>query len=407
MVMAFGGVARNARGLATEVNKLANFLALDPAIDLKPNCKATLDYIEERLHCTLTVYNRRRRILYYGGKSLLLEYREIALLWSQRTWALISDSGNFLHEYHCEACPQMFDHACNLTRHKKSCPYYQHFLKTGEIPTGTIPRQERVLEGVWRSSANTLVDDLNRVTQLRLTAADLCQQHMACFDCESALMRSGDIFSGFPHDTRITHYVSNHQLFCVGVVSSLPGYTDTKVFIRSSQESAEFVQSFVEYLLELADRSYVAMKVKLRPVFDRLADLYRSHKATDNKPWMRRVCHMTIRLDKHCKIFTVAGYNIFRYDITLLKRQGFLDLLNRLDGPVQLMKRSRGTYLTITCERLKFVDQINFTGPVSLRSLLQAFAPADQKKSYFPYNKIRKLSDLGTGLPVYEDFEDV
>ena len=47
-----------------------------------------------------------------------------------------------------------------------------------------------------------------------------------------------------------------------------------------------------------------------------------------------------------------------RYDITLLKRAGFLDVLNQYDSPVSILKRTKGTYLTVTSERLKFVDQV-------------------------------------------------
>ena len=67
---------------------------------------------------------------------------------------------------------------------------------------------------------------------------------------------------------------------------------------------------------------------------------------------------MNERLNSHCKQLIVGGYNIFRYfvsyidgipiyyfcryDMTLLKRCGLLDVLNKLDGPVKVMKRRKG-----------------------------------------------------------------
>ena len=354
------------RGLERKTNKLLKFYCEKAGIKHFDGVTLDqLDSISRLFKIPINVYeqdeNRSTNLIF---RSTLCTGTVLNLnLWDEH-FSFIKDLEIYSQSFRCKKCDKMWKKSGNFHRHIKTCEVgVKEYYKSGTFTLKPTIFDELETTGI-------IIPQSLRTFPFRAT-----------YDIECMLQNTEKT------STEKTEYTAEHVLASISVCSNVPGYEKPKCFILSKDgEQNKLVQNFLDYLLEISDRSAMLMR-------ERFGD------------YMDIICSSPLagRFEQYVNQMPVLSFNGAKYDLKILKTH-LIPLLVKSESMKFVIKKGTG-YMVITTEELKFLDIIHYIAPgFSYDMFLKAYG-AEQFKTYFPYEYFDSLEKLDSKVfPSYDHF---
>ena len=285
-------------------------------------------------------------------------------------FSYVTDLTKLAKSYACDKCNQHFQNNRDLSRHTEICNINQVdvFNKYSKI---------------WQCKRNLIIE----LSDYFEVDVDFKYDYLVTYDCESIQLKIKENL------TKKLSYVTQHVPISLSIATNIPGYEQEKFIL--SKDPKELTKQMFLYLDELSDKSEKLMKIKLKPLIDKINE-YTNEKKRDK---------YIQQINDYCSILPVVGFNSSFYDTCLLLNEGFMsEILNRNSEPFILKAGNR--YKQIKTNKLNFIDQISYCAPgTSLDSFIKAY-DVGENKGIFPYewfDSYNKLDFLVKDLKI-EDF---
>ncbi len=305
--------------------------------------------------------------------------------------------------------------------------YIQMFSsKSDNVPTGKQMQRTNKLRFLPGRRYNQMATVEQQLNGLGIGTGTLFQQHYSfcCLDTEAYMP---NFFTTKPHMSNTTNprrndlpysnsldFITIHELLLIVLSYRLPNETQikTRLFWRQRGQSPEkLLCDMVHFLNTLSDK--ISRRLRdgdFRPLLKRIDDM--AFKNANNYFLHKQIDSARKSVLRFIRRMLVITYHGARYDIPLLRRYGFLQILQELDGNeyFKILKK-KTSYLAITTDKLRFIDILNFT-PVkaSLGVFLKCFGITQEEgKQTFPHGCVKRLSDINKPITsiTYSDFHDV
>ena len=321
-----------------------------------------------------------------------LDYPPIYLNLYGKHFSYIKNFSTYAKRYKCLMCERIFDQACNLKTHTKTCSNEVKEVYVG----GKFKPKETIFD--WLAKEGYDVPEEDRYYKF-----------ISVYDYEAIQVKNEETLKG-----RSIRYT--HQPISFSVCSNIPGHTqpvhkvsskpqklvDKMVRIQlEHQKTAESIMQskfawIIESLqakLDMFEERYPETSKKL--FFDSDKKEVREYK--NNKSLLRAV-------QKYCRQLPILGFNSQKYDIPLIRRY-LPSSLERLDTLPDFVIKKTNTYMAITTPRLKYLDLINYLAAgTSLEAFYKAYDVSTTKGTfcYEWFNSYEKLRYRG--LPPQTQF---
>ena len=377
-------------------------------------CFSIFDYAtKQTLYTTLSPYNRKFIDVY-------LAYDTIT-----RSYVCISHIERFLSMFCCKHCQRPFLKAWIRERHEtSSCPVLLQSNSTTDettniVYTSLVRTTKADLQMVQKFAGrfhirDDILDELEKVG-LYVAAehrADFIVDKFCVFDTESAMCKALLDDADFAIRTECYEFTRAHRALLLCVADNiLPTRAEANsVVFRARQPHGDpMLQEFVDHLMTLQAAHSMRMRARLHPFIEELNALAIQAQAQNNKHWYKRIKSAARKLDQHCERLHIFGFNIRRYDMSVLAFSGLFQVLSEQCGKLSAVKKGTG-YMSVRAGDFVFLDWLSFLSPVSLRVYLQSVFPdrADLQKLYFPYSVLSDFSCLDRSVDTitYADFDD-
>ena len=318
-------------------------------------------------------------------------------------FSYILDFKLYSKAHKCRSCDSLFDNRWLCSRHELTCQGKTKFLFPGGIfkpPASVFDKMEQ--HGI------PLPHPEHQMYPYRVT------YDIECFmDQDKSDMTDTDKLS----------WIATHRVASISVCSNVPDYTEPKCFVSAGSE-VQLVQDFVEYLDGIATKAHELVEARYTELTKTLADLMHEEDTlfsneesdsdtnpdTSKQSRPKPIATLWSEFQRWKKQLPVIGFNSSKYDVNAMKSGLFPSLLQYCvqneEGMRQMnVIKKLNTYMSISTEKLKILDILNFLAPnTSLAKFLKSFK-IDEGKGVFPYEWFTSLDQLSeTQLPPHEAF---
>jgi len=308
--------------------------------------------------------------------------------------SLVTRPEEFCCKYVCAKCSVSFPRSDAKTRHEKSCKGYPEEDEQGGSGTGSTVLDRKYVGGYFKERRGLF----KRLREVLIPVDESEEEYewFACFDVECLL-------KDLPQNEKANSAcISEHQCVSIAVSSNVPGFQEGVCFVQPS--SSKLVEEMLRYLHLVQEKASELVGIQLRGPCEKLKDKLTNSDCKKERLELRRLLS---ELETFIERLPVLGFNSSRYDILVLREQ-LLSQLNLPEDERAFVCKKETGYLCINTSHFSFLDCLLYLSPgTSLNDFLLGYASEDpdQKKFWFPYEKLRCLSDLQSrDMPVYNDY---
>ncbi|MCP4652814.1 MAG: hypothetical protein GY858_05465 [Candidatus Omnitrophica bacterium] len=216
-------------------------------------------------------------------------------------------------------------------------------------------------------------------------------KYHAVFDSEAFWTK----FSPTQKFGKSSEIVGSLTPFLVAVASNVPYFEKAKLFWLD--ESPNYIEDFIQYLIEISKAQTRILLAELRPLI-----CFLKEKASFLKSY--KVKKIFSNFLSYISRLPVISYNGAGFDAKIL-REHVIPALIKIEGKIEFCTVRQGRYLLLQTRRLRFVDTLSYLGQGNFISYEKFLKSLDipEAKLKMPYEFIRSLDDLKYhGLPDLE-----
>ena len=261
-----------------------------------------------------------------------------------------------------------------------------------------LGKTEYKFPGGFYSSPKTVFDKLEQ-QGIRVPPEERLFEWFLVYDFEAILQK---VQNDSSPKLQWTH---QHLPISVSLCSNVDQYTQPHCIIEPEIET--LVQTMVDYMTRIADRSHQLARDKFASVFEELD--YRMEnidgpldleELAEDQEWMqeREKMQKTIEdlkteLDDYCRQIVCLGFNSANYDINLVKTH-LAKHLGMHDGQKVFTIKRNNQYACLSTERFKILDITQYLAAgTNYASFLKAF-DVSEAKGFFPYEWFDSVEKL-------------
>lgn len=204
-----------------------------------------------------------------------------------------------------------------------------------------------------------------------------------------------------------------HVAVTGAIYSTVPGFDRDYCFDNEDPEA--LIRDIYAKLLEISDESYCLEKEKFKAEFETLetlrakikSELAMAKDGCKEKASLNKIEKLIALFEKYCREHTVLGFNSGRYDLQLVKRVLYPDMVKRArQARNEKLKVGRSfprciargnKVMAFSTDNLKFLDLMNFIAPgFTLAKFIESFTNGKEIKGKFCYEFARSYDALLT-----------
>ena len=315
----------------------------------------------------------------------------------------IYDFKTYAKKYQCPSCERHFNHLSNYKRHLTACSNRTKF----KFPGGFFSPNESIFDQLAEFGINVSEDNQT-------------YKWFATFDFESMLEKTDE------HPSKKLYWLQKHHPVSVSICSNVPGYEEPVCFINPDlnlllTEMFDHLNNVQRVTQGLAEEKWGYAITELNDQIKQWApkdsgsdsdeDNSESEERNSekegcqgNKIMYRKLKYLKSKLTEYMNQLPLIGFNSASYDINLIKSKLF-SFMNFANDEVGYVIKRNNSYISISNEKYKFLDILQFLAPGSSYSkFLKAFE-ANESKGFFPYEYFDCIERLNeTALPPHECF---
>ncbi len=156
-------------------------------------------------------------------------------LWRNH-YSYIKNLSVYANKYPCKKCGKIFPTICRLFRHASS----ECGVTKNTFPGGIYTPQENIFD-ILEAEGISISNEIDRYFKYRII-----------YDTESF-----QYTKNLPENTQTITYTASHQLASIAVISNVPKYEKTKVFIVSdTKNDYDITVDMLQYMIEISDEVY-------------------------------------------------------------------------------------------------------------------------------------------------------
>lgn len=286
----------------------------------------------------------------------------------------------YTSNYKCENCQKIWKDLKGLTKHSKTCH-------------GTVPLH-KFIGGKFNLTDN--IFDKLRKQHIWVDQAERFHDYYIVYDFE-CLLQDIEV-----QTTDHLRFDKEHVPVSVSICSNIEGYTKPYCIVDENNDLTAFIDHFINYLLEVADKAKQLLMPRYEETFQRIDKLVSKQRTEKYKN--KYIKKFREPLMKWIEQIPVVGFNSSKYDINAIKNELFNALIKNDQAPDFTVKKT-STYMCISTQNLKFLDICAYLAPgYSYDKYIKAY-DCDMQKGFFPYEWFDSTDKLSyKKLPKHADF---
>ncbi len=306
------------------------------------------------------------------------ERKTVMILFYKDHAILIKDINRAFKVILCPLCNRSFKRKEYLKQHRKKCK---------KVREGAPVTKIQYMSGLWEAK-KTIFEEIEEQFVLSLSDGMKKIKYHAVYDSEAFWER----FTPSKKFGKSSDIIGTLSPFLIAVASNIPNFEKAKLFWID--ESSNFVEDFIQHLINISKAQTRILLAELRPLV-----CFLKEKASFLKSY--KVKRIYSNFLAYISRLPVITYNGAGFDSKIL-REHVIPALIKIEGKIEFCTVRQGRYLLLQTKRLRFVDTLSYLGQGNFISYEKFLKSLDipEAKLKMPYEFMRSPEDLKyPGLP--------